>query len=211
MTTSTDTSQPIPVRRLRFDGVARYWLLMLPALALMVVFYLYPISKVLWMSVTVPRPGMENFALLATSASIQKMLLTTARISVVTTLITLLFAYIVSYTLVHAGERTRRWMFLGVVVPLWISVLVRAFAWFVLLRREGLINTVLVGSGLIDAPLSLIWNETGVMIGMVHYMLPFGILPIITPPSPRLPPSRTSCCSGTAAPKARACCATANA
>ncbi len=51
----------------------------------------------------------------------------------------------VSYTLVHAGERTKRWMLLGVVVPLWISVLVRAFAWFVLLRREGLINTMLVG------------------------------------------------------------------
>jgi putative spermidine/putrescine transport system permease protein len=69
-------------------------------------------------------------------------------------------------------------MLLGVLVPLWISVLVRAFAWFVLLRREGLINNVLISTGVIDTPLSLIWNETGVLIGMIHYMLPFGILPI---------------------------------
>jgi putative spermidine/putrescine transport system permease protein len=165
-------------RRLHISGTARYWLLMMPALLLMLVFYLYPIGRVFWISVTEPRPGLENFALLATSASIQKMLLTTARISILTTLITLVLAYLVAYALVHAGERAKRWMFLGVIVPLWISVLVRAFAWFVLLRREGLINNVLMSSGLIDSPLSLIWNETGVMIGMVHYMLPFGILPI---------------------------------
>jgi putative spermidine/putrescine transport system permease protein len=168
---------PAP-RRLHFSATGRYWLLIAPALAMMVLFYLYPISRVLWLSVTEPSPGLDNFALLGTSASIHRMLWTTARISITTTLITLVLAYIVSYALVHASERTRRWMFLGVVVPLWISVLVRAFAWFVLLRREGLVNNVLMSSGLIDSPLSLIWNETGVMIGMIHYMLPFGILPI---------------------------------
>lgn len=164
--------------RPRLSVTGRYWLLIAPALALMVVFYLYPISKVLWMSITEPQLGLDNYALLATSTSIQRMLATTARMSVVSTLITLVLAYVVSYALVHASERVQRWMFLGVLVPLWISVLVRAFAWFVLLRREGLINNILISTGLIETPLSLIWNETGVMIGMVHYMLPFGILPI---------------------------------
>ncbi|MDQ8731484.1 ABC transporter permease [Bradyrhizobium sp. LHD-71] len=177
-TIGADPSRSSLARRLRVGGSARYWLLMTPALALMIVFYVYPISRVLWISVTEPQPGLENFELLLTSASIHKMLLTTARISVLTTLITLVLAYVVAYALVHAGERARRWMFLGVIVPLWISVLVRAFAWFVLLRREGLINNILMTSGVVDSPLSLIWNETGVMIGMVHYMLPFGILPI---------------------------------
>jgi putative spermidine/putrescine transport system permease protein len=163
---------------LRFNHATRYWLLIAPALLLMVVFYIYPIGRVLWMSVTVPAPGLDNYALLATSGSIQKMLWTTARISVVTTMITLVLAYVVSYALVHASPRTQRWMFLGVLIPLWISVLVRAFAWFVLLRREGLINSTLLSMGVIDTPLNLIWNEVGVMIGMVHYMLPFGILPI---------------------------------
>lgn len=177
MTTPADQLTPSPSRAV-FSVTARYWLLILPALALMVVCYLYPISKVLWLSVTEPQPGFDNYAMLATSASIQRMLATTARISVISTLITLVLAYIVSYALVHASEQARRWMFLGVLVPLWISVLVRAFAWFVLLRREGLINNILISSGLIESPLSLIWNETGVLIGMVHYMIPFGILPI---------------------------------
>ncbi|MBN8942965.1 MAG: ABC transporter permease [Rhizobiales bacterium] len=178
MTASAARLTSPPSRRLHFSATGRYWLLIMPALAMMVVFYLYPISRVLWMSVTEPQPGIDNFALLATSASIQRMLWTTARISVITTLITLVLAYVVSYVLVHASERVQRWMFLGVLVPLWISVLVRAFAWFVLLRREGLINNTLISTGLIDTPLNLIWNETGVMIGMIHYMLPFGILPI---------------------------------
>ncbi|MGM4903520.1 ABC transporter permease [Tardiphaga sp. 866_E4_N2_1] len=173
---TADAPRPLLARRLRGD--ARYWLLMAPALLLMLLFYLYPIGRVFWISLTEPAPGLDNFALLATSASIQKMLMTTARISILTTLITLLLSYLVAYALVHAGEQARRWMFLGVIVPLWISVLVRAFAWFILLRREGLINNVLIASGLIEHPLSLIWNETGVIIGMVHYMLPFGILPI---------------------------------
>jgi putative spermidine/putrescine transport system permease protein len=170
--------QPLPVRRLPLREAIRYWLLLVPALALLVAFYVYPIARVLWISVTDPQPGVGNFTLLATSASIQKMLLTTARISVAATLITLVLGYLVSYALVHAHDRARRWMFLGVIVPLWISVLVRAFAWFVLLRREGLINAALMASGIIDSPLSLIWNETGVMIGMVHAMLPFAILPL---------------------------------
>lgn len=178
MTDPADRSTLSLPRRPRFSATGRYWLLILPALALIFIFYLYPISKVLWISVTEPQPGFDNFALLATSASIQRMLATTARISVVSTLITLVLAYVVSYVLVHAGEQVRRWMFLGVLLPLWISVLVRAFAWFVLLRREGLINNILISTGLIETPLSLIWNETGVLIGMVHYMLPFGILPI---------------------------------
>ncbi|MBR0883060.1 putative spermidine/putrescine transport system permease protein [Bradyrhizobium japonicum] len=177
MSSPADQLTPSPSRP-GFGVTARYWLLILPALALMIVCYVYPISKVLWLSVTEPQPGLDNYAMLATSASIQRMLATTARISVISTLITLVLGYIVSYALVHASERVRRWMFLGVLVPLWISVLVRAFAWFVLLRREGLINNILISSGLVDAPLSLIWNETGVLIGMVHYMLPFGILPI---------------------------------
>jgi putative spermidine/putrescine transport system permease protein len=159
-------------------GPARYWLLTLPALLLMLLFYLYPIGRVFWISVTQPSPGLDNYALLVTSASIHKMLLTTARVSVLTTVITLVLAYLVAYVLVNSDERSRRWMFLGVIVPLWISVLVRAFAWFILLRREGLINDLLMASGLIHAPLNLIWNEVGVTIGMVHYMLPFGILPI---------------------------------
>ena len=164
--------------RFRLGERGFYWLLVAPALVLMLVFYVWPVGRVLWISVTEPRPGLGNYALLFTSASVQRVLATTARICVLTTAITLGLAYLVAYALTHASAAARRVMMLGVLLPLWISVLVRAFAWVALLRREGLVNKALLSGGLIDQPLALIWNELGVVIGMVHYMLPFGILPL---------------------------------
>jgi putative spermidine/putrescine transport system permease protein len=108
-----------------------------------------------------------------------RMASTTARVCGMTTLITLVLAYLVAYTVTHSGRRVQLVMMLGVLLPLWISVLVRSFAWITLLRARGVINNALTGLGLIDRPLDLMWNELGVVIGMVHYMLPFGILPLL--------------------------------
>ncbi len=155
-----------------------YLLLLLPALVLLLVFYVYPVLGVLWISVAEPRPGLANYALLA-SPPIRRVLATTAEICVLTTAITVVLAYLVAYAITHAGPRLRRLMLLGVVLPLWVSVLVRSFAWVALLRRQGLINDALLHLGLIDQPLSLIWNTLGVTIGMVHIMLPYGILPLL--------------------------------
>ena len=167
-----------PALPFRLGQTGVYWLLVAPALVMMLVFYLYPLTRVLWISVTDPTPGLDNYARLFTSASIHNMLLTTARICSITTVITLLLAYVVSYVLTHASTAVQRWMFLGILLPLWISVLVRAFAWVALLRREGIVNNALLSAGIIEEPLALIWNELGIIIGMVHYMLPFGILPL---------------------------------
>lgn len=155
-----------------------YWLLIAPALLLMAAFYFYPLAKVLWISVTEPQPGLGNYALLFTSQSVQRTLVTTARICVITTAVTLLLGYAVAYAMVHAGERQLRWLTFCVLLPLWISVLVRAFAWVTLLRGNGLVNQALMGMGLIAEPLALVRNELGVMIGMVHYMIPFAVLPL---------------------------------
>jgi putative spermidine/putrescine transport system permease protein len=134
---------------------------------------------VLWVSVTEPHPGFGNYALLASSPSIHHVLLTTLRICALTVVITLACGYVVAYALTQSGPRVRRLMLLGVVLPLWVSVLVRSFAWIALLRREGVINEILLASGLIGHPLSLIWNEFGVTVGMVHTMLPYAILPLV--------------------------------
>ncbi len=155
-----------------------YWLLIAPAAVLMTGFYFYPLAKVLWISVTEPQPGLGNYALLASSESVQKVLLTTLRICVVTTAITLVAGYVVAYAMVHAGGRELRWLTFFVLLPLWISVLVRAFAWVTLLRSNGLINQGLQGLGLIAEPLALVRNEFGVGLGMVHYMIPFAVLPL---------------------------------
>ncbi len=67
-------------------------------------------------------------------------------------------------------------MMFCVLLPFWISVLVRSFAWLTLLGGQGVVNGLLMDSGLIDEPLALVRNETGVLIGMVHVMLPYAIL-----------------------------------
>ena len=154
------------------------WLLIAPALLLVGVVYFLPLARVLAISVMEPELGLGNYALLFTSAPIQRVLGTTLRICVFTTSITLVLAYVVAYVLTHARPTAQRLMMLGVLLPLWMSVLVRAFAWVTLLRRQGLVNNALIGMGAIDEPLALMWNEIGVTIGMVHYMLPLGILPL---------------------------------
>ena len=154
-----------------------YRLLLLPALLLLLPFYVLPITQVLTPLRHRPgTPACENYALLLDNAGIHRMLGNTARICAITTALALLLGYAVSYGLTQARPSIRRIMFAAVLLPLWVSVLARSFAWVALLRREGLLNTWLLHAGLIDEPLPLMWNTTGVAIGMTHTMLPYAIL-----------------------------------
>jgi putative spermidine/putrescine transport system permease protein len=161
------------------NGVSlAYWGLVLVPLISLTVFYLYPLSKVLWLSVTVPKPGLGNFALLLTSSGIHRILLTTLRISIITSSIALVLGYLISYVMVHTTPQHRTWILFVVLLSFWLSVLIRAFAWLTLLQSRGVINTALLHAGLIDSPLALVRNEFGVVLGMVHYMIPYAVLPL---------------------------------
>jgi spermidine/putrescine transport system permease protein len=99
--------------------------------------------------------------------------------AVVTTVLCLLISYPVAYYIaVVAAARYKNLLLALVVIPFWTSFLVRTYAWMLLLRTEGLVNTVLLNAGLIEAPLSLLYNEMAVMIGLVYGELPFMILPL---------------------------------
>lgn len=165
-----------PVGR-RARHVSAYWLIF-PATLFLAVCYYYPLIRVVWISFSEPTIGVQNYELLFTSASIHRVAITTLRICVLCTLACVFLGYIVSYALLRAGPAKRRVMLLCVLLPLWISGLVRAFAWVTLLRNEGFVNSTLMWVGLISRPLELVWNEIGVVIGMTHYMLPFAILPL---------------------------------
>ncbi len=170
---------PRPMARQRlFGATLTWWLLILPALVLMLAFYALPLAEVLWISFTEPTPGLGNYERLITSEAIQRVWFTTFRICLITTVVTLLCGYVVAYAIVSAPPGLQRWMFVCVLLPLWISVLVRAFAWVTILRRQGLVNEALLALGLIEEPLRLIWNEFGIAVGMVHYMIPYAVLPL---------------------------------
>jgi putative spermidine/putrescine transport system permease protein len=161
------------------DPTARaYWLLVLVPLAALAIFYLYPLSKVLWLSVTVPTPGLGNFAVLASSSAVQRILLTTLRICVMTTVLALAIGYLIAYAALHVRARHGELMLFVVLLCFWLSVLIRAFAWLMLLQSRGVVNTVLMEWGVIASPLALVRNELGVVIGMVHYMVPYAVLPL---------------------------------
>ena len=153
-----------------------YWLIVLPALVMLVAVYFVPLGNVLLTSVREPKPGFANYELLFTSASVQKTLMTTARIAAITTGFALLLGYAVAYAMRAATSQRQRLMLFCVLLPFWISVLVRSFAWLTILGPQGPINAALQGLGLTDEPVQLARNETGVLIAMVHVMLPYAIL-----------------------------------
>jgi len=134
---------------------------------------------VLWISVTDPEPGLQNYRRLLQSEPLQHVLWTTLRVSAETTLIAVPLGYLIAWTLLHAGRRHALWIAGFVLVPFWVSVLVRAFAWLELLRPEGVLNRMLLDLGLIRQPFSLVRNEAGVLIGMVHYLIPYAALPLL--------------------------------
>jgi putative spermidine/putrescine transport system permease protein len=96
----------------------------------------------------------------------------------VITLVCLALAYPLAYLLANLPTRKGNLLMIMVLLPFWTSILVRVAAWIVLLQSGGLVNTALLGLGLIDQPLELVFNRMGVYISMVHIMLPFMILPI---------------------------------
>lgn len=96
----------------------------------------------------------------------------------IVTALSLVIAYPLAHLLAVASPRLGSILMFFVMLPFWTSILVRTSAWIVLLQREGPINGLLQALGVIDAPLTLLFNSTGVIIAMVHVMLPFMVLPL---------------------------------
>jgi putative spermidine/putrescine transport system permease protein len=150
--------------------------LTVPAALLTICLYVVPILQVLALSFTEPTFGIGNYIEMFGSAAIGRVVRTTIIVSAVTTVLTIVMSYAIAFALVHMRPAARRVALFMVMVPFWVSVLVRAFAWITILRRNGVLNSALVGSGVIAEPLELVYNQFGVIVGMVHYMMPFAIL-----------------------------------
>lgn len=150
----------------------------LPLLVFLVAIFLYPVAQLLAISFTGRGGGfsLDFYTRLFSSAVYFQVLLITFKVAGWTTLLCLLAGYPVAYLLATTKPNTRGLLMLCVLLPFWTSFLVRTFAWIVLLGRNGAVNKLLVSLGIVDAPLALIYNFTGVMIGMVHALMPLAIL-----------------------------------
>lgn len=116
-----------------------------------------------------------NYASLVRSATYLRILVNTFELAAWTTLICILLGYPVAYLLANASGRSRSWLALFVLLPFWTSFLVRTFAWIIMLGRKGVVNSGLVALGATD-PAPLIYNYTGVLVGMSHALMPIAIL-----------------------------------
>ena len=100
------------------------------------------------------------------------------RVAVEATVISLLIGYPVALFVATRPARWRTVLLVLIILPFWTSLLIRTYAWIVLLNDQGLINRVLRGSGLVDEPVRLLYNEFAIVIGMVSTYLPLMVLPI---------------------------------
>lgn len=153
-------------------------LLGLPALVFVAGVFGVPVLLFLARAFTDPAPGLDNFRHIAGDTLYAKVLWNTVVISGTTTFLALLLGYPFAYTLANTSTRMRRLLFFVVLVPFWTSLLVRTFSWMVLLQPQGLINAMLAGVGLVREPVELIFNRTGLLIGMVQVQLPFVVFPL---------------------------------
>jgi len=122
--------------------------------------------------------SLQHYARMIEYKSYARVFITTFEVSILTTLICILIGYPLAYFLAMLPARLAGFFMLAVLLPFWTSLLVRTYAWLVLLQKNGILNDFAVSIGLWDAPLKLVHNLTGTLIGMAHIMLPFLVLPL---------------------------------
>jgi putative spermidine/putrescine transport system permease protein len=152
--------------------------LLFPLLVFLFGFYLFPVAKILFRSVYDNGFTLEHIYRMVTVPLYFKVLLKTIKISLIVTVLSCFMGYPVAYLFFNIKERTRDLLLIVVLIPFWVSILVRTYGWMVILGRHGLLNSILLNLGIISSPIKLLYNEPAVYVGMIQIMIPFMILPI---------------------------------
>ncbi len=153
--------------------------LLAPALLVIVALLVVPLFWLAWQSIR--QDGgftLANYARFLTDSVYWMTFLQTFRIAGIVTVMTILLGYPVAYVAAGLPQRWSIVVLSMVLLPFWTSVLVRAYAWLILLQRTGIVNSALTSMGLIDEPLRLVNNELGTIIATIHILLPFMVLPL---------------------------------
>jgi putative spermidine/putrescine transport system permease protein len=153
-------------------------LLILPGLAVVVLLFLYPLATLVVTSVHDEGWTLQHYRRLFTVPAYLKVLRNTIQTAGLVTVICLALGYPLAYRLATSSGLLRTVLIVGILMPFWTSLLVRAYGWMVILHPSGLLNTVALWTGIVTEPLELVHNTTGVLIGMTQIMLPYMVLPI---------------------------------
>lgn len=159
------------VRRLSWMGI-------LPALLFLSIVFVIPVGALVRRSVFDPSITWEHYARIVREPIYVNVLWITFKIAIIVTLSCVIIGYPMAYATYRVHGRWK-WLLLGfVLLPFWTSLLVRTFAFMLLLQRQGVINRALLTLHLIDEPIPMVYNLTGVLVGMTYMLLPYMILPI---------------------------------
>ena len=151
-----------------------------PAILLVLVVLVIPVGWLFYVSF-VGADGnfsLENYERMVSRKSYLRIFVTTFQVSILTTALCIVIGYPLAYFISQLPTRWANLCLVTVLLPFWTSLLVRTYAWLVLLQKQGLVNQWAISLGLWDEPLKFVHNMTGTLIGMVHIMLPFLILPV---------------------------------
>lgn len=162
-------------------------LLLAPLLGLLTVAFLVPVLSLVPTSLRPYVAGRgigdgwtaEHYVNAVSDAFYVEILARTIGLGFVVTLSTLIIGFPLAYILARSTSRYRHWLTLLVIFPMLLNLVVRTFGWIALLARRGLVNQWLIGLGLTDEPLRLMFNFTGLMIGLTHIFLPVMVLVLI--------------------------------
>lgn len=168
---------------LRVQGAREQWMLLslaVPALLAIVVVIVIPVGWLFYLSFigSDGQPSLEHYQKMIEYKSYARVFVTTFEVSILTTLLCILIGYPLAYFLAMLPPRLAGFFMLAVLLPFWTSLLVRTYAWLVLLQKNGILNDFAISVGLWENPIKLVHNMTGTLIGMAHIMLPFLVLPL---------------------------------
>jgi putative spermidine/putrescine transport system permease protein/spermidine/putrescine transport system permease protein len=153
--------------------------LTVPSFLLLGALLFIPVGWLFWLSAFGDAGfTLENYTRMVVEPAYAAVFLTTFELSLLVTILAVLLGYPLSYMIALLPPRLSAMCLTLVLVPFWTALLVRTYAWLVLLQRHGVVNSLLMHWGLIDQPLPLVYNFTGTVIGMLHIMIPFLVLPL---------------------------------
>jgi putative spermidine/putrescine transport system permease protein len=149
-----------------------------PLFLFMLLAFNLPIALMLSWSVAAPPDILQHYGQIFERAVYLKVLGNTFRIALIATAVCVLLGYPLAYWMRGLRPGLQLLAIALVVLPFWVSILVRTYSWIVILGNDGLINRLLQGLGLIGAPMSFLYNEFGVILGTANVLLPFLVLPL---------------------------------
>ena len=160
-----------------YSGVSS-WLLTMPLLVCLAVGFIYPIVRLIKLSFS--EGFLATYGRILAEPLYLSVLFSTVTVALTVTIAGVLLGYPIAYAMACLNKR---WAFVVaacVFIPLWTSILIRSYAWIVLLQRNGLVNSLLQTTGITEQPVKMLYTQGAVILAMTHVLLPFVILPIFS-------------------------------